>query len=230
MKKRNILTLTALAVSGITLASCSNSTSTSVNTDAYNTNIAKTWFANGEDTSSYDFSSHYTTKIYDPSLDEGFNSTSYYSLYTYSDVESMFRMTKTEISSSAFDSNKSSYINYLECSAFNSTYQTNFTNNIKEASISLPSYASCQTTWQKSLLQYGLTSTSLEDGEANYLYVIYMPVYVRVYSDSKVSIGSFICVPVYATISLDENTTTNETVKAFASKIVSPEYSGSIIK
>lgn len=230
MKIRNILTLTALGISVITLGSCSNSSSTEANLDAYNTYVAKTWFKNGDTSDDYQFSDHYTTKIYDPSLEEGFSSTSYYTLYTYSDVESILRITKTEITSDVFKSNGTSCINYLSCYAFNSSYQANFANDIKDATITLPDYASCQSTWQKSLTDYNLSESNLEDGETNYLYVVYMPVFVRYYSDSKISLATFICVPVYATISLDENTTTNTVVKSYASKIASFEYSNSVIK
>ncbi len=230
MKKRNILTLTALGISAVTLASCTNNSSTEANLDAYDTNVAKTWFSNDAYADGYQFSEHYTTKIYDPSTEEGFNSTSYYTLYAYSDVESILRITKTEIKSDVFDSKSNAYINYLSCYAFNSSYQGNFTSDIEKATISLPDYASCQTSWQKSLSDYNLSETNLQDGEANYLYVVYMPVFVRYYSDSKISLATFICVPVYATITLDENTTTDTVVKSFANKIVSPEYSNSVIK
>lgn len=230
MKKRNILTLSALGITAVTLASCSNNSSTEANLDAYDTNVAKTWFKNGDTSDNYQFSEHYTTKIYDPSLEEGFSSTSYYTLYTYSDVESILRITKTEITDNAFKSNGTSCINYLSCYAFSSSYQSNFASDIEKATISLPDYASCQTTWQKSLADYNLTESNLEDGETNYLYVVYMPVFVRYYSDSKISLATFICVPVYATITLDENTTTNTVVKSYREKIASFEYSNSVIK
>lgn len=229
MEKRNLLTLSVLGAAALTLASCKNSNTVTTNIDAYSYDIAKTWFANGEYTDNY-FTENYTTEIYDPSLEEGFSSTSYYTLYAYKDVEASLRMVQTEINASNFESTKTNYINYLECSQFSSTYQSNFVSSIVDSEITLGGWSKIQDSWQKSFDDYKMTDRDLDDEEQNYLYVIYMPVFVRVYSSSTLSVGSFICVPVYVTISTGLDSTINSKVTEYKDKIVTPTYSDSIIK
>jgi hypothetical protein len=230
--KKNIATIMTASVLLLSLASCKNNGGTTVDTSSIQSNIAKTWFANGNYVDNY-FDDNYKTVVYDP-VKEDFNESNYMRLHAATDVKSTLRMTKTAITKDSFGSNKVSRINYLQTSAFNTATHNQLASYVSEKvddlkTLDLGFESNIQTSWQKDLSEYDITEESLSTTDLNYLYVVYMPMFVRVYQNKSIAIASFICVPVYTTVSTEENGSDNAVVQAFKDKIVSLTYANSVV-
>jgi len=222
MKLKNLALLGIAACATISLAGCTNTQSNTVDTSVYSTDISKNWFSNGKYSEEYTYDENYTVNVYDPTS-LSFTEPSYYRMHAPSDCDGSLRMIKTPIDNNTFGDNKENTVKYLQCSPFAKNYQNQFAEHIEKKASMINSLifdfkANVQTTWSKNLADYNITKDSLSDTEQNYLYTVYLPIFVRVYSNSTLSIGSFICVPVYTTVSVSEENSNDEVVKSFKDK------------
>ncbi len=233
MKKNTLLITSACAL--FALAGCKTNSTNTIDNSSLTTNIAKTWFSLGQYTDDYKFSDNYKINLYDPASVYGFKGTNYMRVHAHNDYISSLRMTKTEISADMFSDNKVNRINYLQTSNLSSSTQDTILSNISAKISGFNSTFTdydghIQTTWQKDISEYNISSESLSSTETNYLYVIYLPMFVRIYQNSTLTVSTFVCAPIYAAVSCEENSTTNSIVSSMKDKIVTLEYSNNVIR
>ncbi len=227
----------------ISLAACSNSSTTTKDTSSLDTNIAASWFSLGQ-TGEGKFDNAYQTQIYDPLKVEENKPTSYYTVYAPTDIDSSIRLTLTPITEDAFKEGSTSEIKSLQTIAYTTSYQSGIIDQVKEKKESIDSSitsltGSVQTSWKATLGTYSLTSSNLTSNTTNYLCVYYLPLYVRTYSNSTIDSAGFVAIPVYANITTGSITSdadgkdvvsvTDTTAKSFvdSSKYVTFNYDSS---
>ncbi len=230
MRKRNIVILAASSLACVALASCQNDKNVT-DTSSLQLEVTKNWFMNGFDLKTVNVSSIYSNKIYDPTNDENFDkSKSYFTIYAAS-AEETVRMVETKIDANSL--NGVNNVLYLQTSAFGDDYKNEIASKISDnktaISSSITSFeADVQTTWKKSLDEYGITST--KENVSNYLEVLYVPLFVRVYSSYKednttLTLSTFVCVPVKTFITTFENDNYQESLaNTFKDKKATYDY------